>query len=322
VSGRANVDDDSSATPAERNLTVKQGGTGREWAAAIVLFGCTSASVWWVGRDFWGSGWGLAVPLMAILLAHESGHYVAARLHGESPSPPYFLPLPKYNPFGTLGAVLLLDDRTRSRNALMDIGAAGPIAGLVVAVAVMTWGLTQSPVEPLPASGYTMEGQSLLYWALKRAVVGPIPAGYDVTMHPAVGAAWAGFYVTFLNLLPFGQLDGGHVASALWGQHHARVARWILTLPALLAAYNLIVFGLPMFTKGELLGQEGGWPTLLSAVTPWIALQALLLAMAWWVGTDHPPTRPEAPSTARKILGWSTFGVCILLFTPSPWVVY
>jgi len=167
-----------------------------------------------------------------------------------------------------------------------------------------------------------MEGQSLLYWALKRAVVGPIPAGCDVTMHPAVGAAWAGFYVTFLNLLPVGQLDGGHVACALWGRHHARVARSVLALPAVLAGYNLIVFGLPMITKGQLLGPGGRWATLVSAVTPWIALQVLLLVMMGWVGTDHPPTQPEPPSTARRILGWVTLGFCALLFTPSPWVVY
>jgi len=322
VTERGSAGDESDAAPAEGNLTELHGSTGREWAAAILLFGLTTASVWWVGRDFWGSGWGLAVPLMAILLAHEAGHYVAARLHGESPSPPYFLPLPKFNPFGTLGAVLLLDDRTRSRNALLDIGAAGPVAGLVVALGVMAWGLARSPVEPLPASGYTMEGQSLLYWALKRTVVGPIPAGYDVTMHPAVGAAWAGFYVTFLNLLPFGQLDGGHVACALWGQHHARVARWVLALPALLVGYNLLVFGWPMVTGGDPLGQGWNGATLLSAVTPWIALQALLLVMTWWVGVEHPPTRPEPPSTARRILGWATLGFCVLLFSPSPWVVY
>jgi membrane-associated protease RseP (regulator of RpoE activity) len=313
---------DSRAAPGTADGRDTPAPGNREWSIALVLFILTCGSVWWVGEDFWESGWELAIPLMAILVAHEAGHYVAARLHGETPSPPYFLPLPQWNPFGTLGAVLLMDDRTRSRNALLDIGAAGPLAGLAVAIPVMVWGLTQSPVEPLPESGYTLEGQSLLYWLLKRVVVGPIPPGYDVVMHPSVGAAWAGFYVTFLNLLPFGQLDGGHVAFSLWGRRQLTIARIVLFLPAVMVAYNLVVFGLPALASAGWTWKWDAWKTTVSAISPWIALQILIAVMARWIGSDHPPTRTEPLSLGRRVVGWVTLALYPLLFAPSPWVVY
>jgi membrane-associated protease RseP (regulator of RpoE activity) len=290
----------------------------RWWA--LLLFALTVGSSFYVGAQFWGSGWKLAVPLMAILVSHEAGHYVAARVHGESPSPPFFLPLPVFNPFGTLGAVLLLDDRRRSPNALLDIGAAGPLAGLAVAIPIMIYGLSISPVEPLNTEHYAQEGQSLLYWALKRLVLGPIPEGHDVVMDPIVGAAWAGFYVTFLNLLPFGQLDGGHVAHAVLGRRQEKLARAMLYLPAVLIAFNLVVFGAPLLGGGA--ATWGPWQTLLSAVVPWIALQGLLFAMVHWVGLEHPPTSGEPLSPGRRVAGWATLSLYVLLFVPSPWVVY
>ncbi len=259
---------------------------------------------------------------MAILVAHEAGHYVVARLHGEDPSPPYFLPLPVLNPFGTLGAVLLMDDRTRSRNALLDIGATGPLAGLAVAIPVMLWGLTQSPVEPLPGGNYTVEGQSLLYGLLKWAVVGPIPAGHDVIMHPSVGAAWAGFYVTFLNLLPFGQLDGGHIAFALLGRRQRSVARVMLFLPTAMVVYNLVAFGVPFMASAGWSWEWDRWQTPISAVSPWVALQVLVVLMARTIGSDHPPTQSGPLSTGRYLVGWGTLAFFVLLFAPSPWVVY
>ncbi len=259
---------------------------------------------------------------MSILVAHEAGHYIAARLHGESPSPPYFIPLPKWNPFGTLGAVLLLDDRRRSRNALLDIGAAGPLAGLAVAIPVMLWGLTLSKVEVLPESDYVLEGQSLLYWLTKRIACGPIAPGEDVVMHPTVVAAWAGFYVTFLNLLPFGQLDGGHVGYALLGERQLRVTRFVLFVPAVMILYNLLVFGLPVLLAGVATWSWEAWETPISAMTPWLALQVLLALMARAFGSDHPPTEPEPLSPARRLVGWFTLGCYVLLFTPSPWVAY
>lgn len=291
-------------------------------ALPALLLGATAASVYLVGEQVWGNGWQLALPLLAILIAHELGHYVAARVHGERPTLPLFLPLPWFNPFGTLGALLFLDERSRSRRALLDIGAAGPLAGLLVALPLLALGLHLSPVDPLPASGYVQEGQSLLYWLAKRVLLGPLPAGHDVTMHPVLGAAWAGLYLTFLNLLPVGQLDGGHIAYALLGPRWASWSRWLLPLPSVLVAYNLLAFAVPV-------GDHPGGPaalasdTVVSAVLPWAVLQLLLLGMWWWTGLDHPDTKDGADlGPGRTAIGTLTLVAFLLLFMPSPWVVH
>ncbi len=292
------------------------------WVPALLLV-ATTASVWWVGHTVWGSGWQLAAPLMAILLAHESGHYVAARCHGERPSLPYFLPLPWLNPFGTLGAVLFLDARPRSRRALLDIGAAGPLAGLIVALPLLFLGLALSPVEPLPPSGYAQEGQSVLYWLAKRLVLGPMPENHDVTMHPVLGAAWAGLFVTFLNLLPVGHLDGGHVAYSLLGRRHRGLSRFVVAAPGLLAAYNLVAFAAPSLGGAAPAAGANAVTSMVSAAMPWVLLQVLLLVMWRWGGLDHAEPSDEAPLGAgRRGIGWFTLACFVLLFMPSPWVVH
>jgi membrane-associated protease RseP (regulator of RpoE activity) len=187
------------------------------------------------------NAWTFAVPLMAILLAHELGHYLAARWHRVPASLPYFIPLPSLSPFGTMGAVISMPGRIRSRNALLDIGAAGPLAGMVVAVPVLLVGLAQSEVRELSGPAL-QEGNCLLYLLLKRLVVGPIPPGHDVWISPAAFAGWAGLLVTALNLLPIGQLDGGHIAYALLGERQNQVARALhWSLPAVFL-YNLWTF--------------------------------------------------------------------------------
>ncbi|HEX3597238.1 MAG TPA: site-2 protease family protein, partial [Polyangiaceae bacterium] len=172
------------------------------------------------------SGWTFAVPFLGILLFHEFGHYIAARLHRVEASLPYFLPLPVLSPFGTMGAVISMRGRIRSRDALLDIGASGPLAGLFVAIPVLAYGLSLSTVGPIGAEHYQQEGQSLLYVAMKRLILGPIPAGMDVNLHPTAFAGWGGLLITMLNLLPWGQLDGGHVAYALFGPRQHVYARW------------------------------------------------------------------------------------------------
>ena len=130
-----------------------------EWRTPIVLFIATFASMMYVGAimetgdqptlDTMWAGWVFAVPLMAILLSHEMGHYVAGRLHEVDISPPYFIPMPMVF-LGTFGAVIRMRGRIKSRDALLDIGAAGPLAGMVVAIPVLIYGIATSPVEPLP----------------------------------------------------------------------------------------------------------------------------------------------------------------------------
>src|SRR3954452_1267702 len=155
----------------------------RKYWLNIVLFVLTALSVFWTGASLqdgsvagplqiW-TGWPFAVPLMAILIAHESGHYIAARLHRVPASLPFFIPLPKLSPFGTMGAIIGMSGRIRSRVALLDIGAAGPLAGMLVALPVLAIGLSLSPIGP-NTGHYTQEGQSLLYLLMKRVFVGPI----------------------------------------------------------------------------------------------------------------------------------------------------
>lgn len=158
-------------------------------------------------------GVAFGATLMAILACHELGHYVAARVRGVDASLPYFIPLPPIGTFGTLGAVIRMGKPIEDRNALFDVGAAGPIAGLVVAIPLLAVGLSLSTVGPSPADG-SQEGNSVLYALLKYAVLGRwLPSdGVDVQLHPMALAAWFGLLVTMINLMPIGQLDGGHVA--------------------------------------------------------------------------------------------------------------
>ncbi len=181
-----------------------------------------------------------ALSLVAILLAHELGHYFMAKRLGVATTLPYLIPFP--NLFGTLGAVIRMKDIPPNRRALLLIGAAGPLAGLVVALPILIAGIALSPVGPLPEGGYVLEGNSLLYAALKYVVHGQwLPGhGMDINLHPLASAGWVGLFVTSLNLLPAGQLDGGHAAHALLGAK----ARYLdLVLVAGLASLGLLWSG-------------------------------------------------------------------------------
>jgi membrane-associated protease RseP (regulator of RpoE activity) len=305
----------------------------RDWRINATLFVLTVLSVFAAGghvfqleasgfREFaraLGSGWTFAVPLLAILVVHEFGHYIAARIHRVDASLPYFLPLPVLSLFGTMGAIIAMRGRIRSRNALLDIGASGPLAGMVIAIPVLVIGLSLSPVLPNPEGHYDQEGQSLLYLALKRIVLGPIPQGYDVQLHPTAFAGWAGLLLTMLNLLPWGQLDGGHVAYALFGSRQDRFAR--LFRAALLPLF--------FFNLASLL-----WPILHGPSTQ-TYLQAVMNSVFWllWYvvlgvvgrfsgGAAHPPTEPGELSPARRVVAALTLVLFVLLFMPTPYVQY
>jgi membrane-associated protease RseP (regulator of RpoE activity) len=206
------------------------------------------------------SGVPFAISLLAILVTHEFGHYLAGRYHHTHVTLPYFIPFP-LSPFGTMGAFIQLKEPPRNKRVLLDIGIAGPIAGLVVAVPILLYGLSLSTVEPIllaPGEGFTLEGNSLLYLLAKFAIFGrllpepasfggvspliywvryfftsqPLPlGGMDVMIHPVAWAGWAGLLVTALNLIPAGQLDGGHMLYVLLGKR-ARLL-WPLILVAL-----------------------------------------------------------------------------------------
>ncbi|HIC93335.1 MAG TPA: site-2 protease family protein [Anaerolineae bacterium] len=195
----------------------------------VVLFLVTLASTIYVGAGMvepgqpfsLATGLQFAGSLLTILLAHELGHYFVARHYGVAVSLPYFIPMP--NLLGTMGAFIRMKTPPPNRRAMVAIGAAGPLAGFLLAVPILILGLSLSEVKPIPVGEpgiILMEGNSLLYVALKILMFGRfLPKdGIDVFLHPIAFAGWAGLMVTGLNLIPAGQLDGGHVAYALLGE--------------------------------------------------------------------------------------------------------
>ncbi len=269
-------------------------------AAALLL--ATIISVIWTGASQyaydgtfnWLDGLPFATALMLILIAHESGHYIVSRHFGTPTSFPYFIPLPFVSIFGTLGAVMQMQAPPANRRQLLAIGSAGPLAGLVFAVPLLLLGLSMSTVQSIPAGEmYLQEGNSLLYMGFKLVVFGRIlPAGHeDVLLHPVAFAAWTGLLVTALNLMPAGQLDGGHIIYALFGRH-SRLVTW------------------------------GVIAVLLLLATAW---QGWLLwaAMIYFLGRSSAvPLNDISPldATSRR-LGFLMIAITVLVFVPIPLLV-
>lgn len=298
-----------------------------EMPVAIALFLLTCASTMTVGLD-WAAGtpqdtgsmwdgWTFAVPLMSILLAHEMGHYIAARRHGVRTSPPLFIPLPLF--LGTMGAVIQIRQRIERRNALLDIGASGPLAGMVVALPVLILGLMLSSVEDLAAyadQDMLVEGRGLLYLGLLRAVKGPIPDGHDVFLGPTAMAGWAGLLVTMINLVPVGQLDGGHVAYALFGKRQNHYSRRIHRLLPFVGVAVSLAYLVPAYLAGER-GEELTGEAL--AGMHWITWSVVLTVLMRFSTVDHPPTGSEALTSVRRAIAVGTLALFVLLFMPS-WI--
>lgn len=254
------------------------------------------------GLTHLAAGWSFAVPLLAILVTHELGHYFAAMIHRVPASLPFFIPLPLFSPFGTMGAVIDLPDRRiPSRNALVDIGAAGPIAGMVVAIPVIIIGLAQSEIQPV-AGPAMLEGNCLLYLLLKHLVVGPIPPGHDVFLSPTAFAGWAGLLVTMLNLFPVAQLDGGHISYALFGEERQGVIDKVL------------VWALPLVFVYNLVRYESIAPGMVWLI--WFGLLALI--MRYGEKRELPPVAGDPLSPARRAVGLGCLILFALLFMPTP----
>jgi len=272
------------------------------------------------------AGWTFAVPLMLILIAHEMGHYVAGRIHGVDISPPYFIPMPFFL-LGTMGAVIRMRGRIKTRDALLDIGAAGPLAGMVVAIPVVIYGLyisrTGTLDQLLPPSlidfegNVFVEGRGLLYLGLIHVLKGPLPEGHDVWLSPWALAGWAGLLVTMINLIPIGQLDGGHVAYALFGKRqdtYSRRVHW--ALPFVGGAVSL-AYVIPSYLAGERgLAELSGEAF---AGFHWVFWAFVLVILMRLSGREHPPTGPEPLSPARRWVAIGTLLLFVLLFMPS-WI--
>ncbi len=227
-----------------------------------------------------------SIPLMLILGVHELGHFLAAKRHRVDVTPPYFIPAPSL--IGTFGAFIKIKSPLPDKNALMDIGAAGPLAGVVVAIPVLIVGLFYSEVRKVTGLGGFHLGSSLLFELFTRIIHGPIPQGYDIILHPVAFAGWIGLLVTALNLIPVGQLDGGHIAYALFGSRYFSVSR----------VFPFLLIPMGYFWEG------------------WI-IWALLL---FFLGTGHPPPLDAYSelSRGRRLIGYLSLAIFILSFTPVP----
>jgi len=268
----------------------------------LFLFGATLvtttlAGAFHVGQDPFSDPWAMlsglpfSLTLLTILLFHEFGHYTLAMWHGIPTSLPYFIPGPPIL-VGTFGAFIRMNGMPRSRKALFDVGAAGPWAGMVVAVPAVVIGLALSEIRPLDGGmsvGVAL-GNSLLFELLSRVVLGVDPDSVTVILHPVALAGWFGLFVTFLNLLPVGQLDGGHVVYALFGRRHRTISRLFL----------LVVVGMGIY----------GWQGWFL----WAAMLAFVLRV------DHPDTAdahtPLDPT--RRTAAWLTIGMFLVTFMPVP----
>ena len=202
------------------------------------------------------AGLSFSIPLMMILFAHEMGHYLVARRNNVDVSPPYFIPAPLPSVFfiGTFGAFIRMRSPARTRRVMFDIGAAGPWAGAVLAVLAVAIGLKLSDVSALDTSGGGLQlGNSILFWALSYAMLGVDPNSVNVNLHPVAFAGWIGLLVTTLNLLPVGQLDGGHVVYALFGRWHRTIARLFIVACVMMVAVPLL-HGLGVLGRMAFLG--------------------------------------------------------------------
>jgi membrane-associated protease RseP (regulator of RpoE activity) len=229
-----------------------------------------------------------ALTLMSILLAHELSHYVASRKHNVQATLPYFIPAPTL--IGTFGAFIKMKSPVTTRKALLDIGISGPLAGFIISLIVSVMGLYLSKVIPIQETKEALSlGDSLLFSTLSQLILDYQPGAQDVLLHPIAFAGWIGFFVTSLNLLPVGQLDGGHIAYALFGERHAYLSKLLIPI---------------LFLLGIFLWE--GW-----------AIWAIVLLI---LGLKHPPIyHSEVPLDGkRRFLGWLGFFIFLITFIPEP----
>lgn len=288
----------------------------------FALFALTCATTVWAGTlsfGSWAGGVAFGGTLMTILLFHEMGHYIVARRHRIDVSLPYFIPLPPQISLGTLGAVIRMKEPIADRNQLIDVGAAGPLAGLVAAIPLLCLGLWLSPLQPTEPGAY-LEGNSLLYIGLKYAVFGqylPSSEGVDVVLHPIAFAAWVGLLITMINLIPIGQLDGGHIACALLGDRHEQTSHWLHR--GLVVVAVAVVAGLYLEARGAGLDHGDSLSHGAMGALPWLVWGGLLWFLRSRSGDQyHPPVGDAALTPGRRRLVWFMLALFLSLLTPVP----
>lgn len=234
---------------------------------------------------------------MTILLCHELSHYIASIKHRTQATLPYFIPAPSI--IGTFGAFIKMKSPIITRKALIDIGASGPIAGFIISVVACIAGLSMSKIVPVPDAGGALTlGDSILFSLLAKIVLGITPEHHDVLLHPVAFAGWIGLFVTSLNLIPIGQLDGGHIAYAILGEKQRYLSVTLIAVLALLGASSLL--------------GSSGWEGWLL----WAALMMIL-------GIKHPPVLYwETPlDPKRRFVGLLSLVIFLITFIPEPFKV-
>lgn len=233
------------------------------------------------------AGLAFSIPLLFILLSHEMGHYIACRIHRLDATLPFFLPVPFG--IGTFGAFIKIKSPLTNKRELFDVGAAGPLAGFVALVPVLVAGIALShPVAELPKTGILVFGEPLAFKLVSQLIYPSLRQGGDLLLHPTGFAAWFGLLATALNLLPFGQLDGGHVTYALFGQLQRRFA-WPLLI---------VLVGLGF-------GWHGWWF--------WAVIALVMGARHPWLPDENEPLEGR-----RRALAWLCIVLFVLCFTPEP----
>ena len=344
---------------------------GAEWT-----YGKTILAGGYSWQDFF-SGMSYSIPFLLILTAHEFGHYFTAIYNKVKTSLPYYIPLPPLGfMFGTLGAVIRIKSHVHSKQQHFDIGIAGPLAGFLVTIGVLAYGFTHLPPPEyifqfhpdyqkygldyashvyqienmLPGTADVMLGKNLLFVFFEKFVADParMPNVHEIMHYPFLFAGFLSLIFTSINLLPIGQLDGGHVLYGLLGyKGHKKVATIVFLLFLFYAGLGYInpnqsteelLWHIPLFVGFmylSLMGLRLQWKdTLMYAVaifatqyllTTFFSLQGysgwLLFAfvIGRFLGIAHPPSEIEEPlSTERKILGWIALAIFVISFTPNP----
>jgi membrane-associated protease RseP (regulator of RpoE activity) len=292
----------------------------------LTFFSTTLAGVQWLNKDpfdFSNFRFGLTYSILILLFLsfHEFGHYFAAKIHQVKVTLPFYIPFPFFflNPFGTMGAVIRIREPIRSRKALFDIGIAGPVAGYIAAFAMLVYGMTHLPpfdyiyaIHPeyqttgVPTSGFSF-GANLLYLALAEIFTSSpdvfLPPMNEMYHYPFLCVGWFGMFVTALNLLPVGQLDGGHIIYALFKDKHKYIARTFFGLTLGMGIVGLISsFGINILPGYDLLN--------------WFVWAVLIFFL---IRIDHPPFYDPEPIGSIRIL-WGFFALFLFVttFTPVP----
>ncbi len=286
----------------------------------------TIAGVFWLNKDGFDLqdfqlGLPYSISILFILASHEFGHYFAAKYHNVRATLPFFIPfppLPGFLNFGTIGAVIRTRSPVPTKKVMFDIGIAGPIAGFIATLIVLSYGFLTLPgidylytIHPeyrelaqLPEGDLSF-GTTFLYWIMSQALVDPsvsfLPPMNEMYHYPFLCVGWFGLFVTAMNLIPIGQLDGGHIAYAMFGSQHRMIARTSFG--------TLLVIGLAGFLPIVGLDSPIGW-------TGWLFWAMILFFV---IRLDHPPINdPTELDPDRRRLGWMSFAMLVLCFSSSP----